>query len=1573
MKNAFKSGISLIAVLLFMLAATTASIIVFRWISQENFSSGARLKASEAYQASQAGLEAVQGWLTNKGADAGALLKVFDEQTTKQPVRLFSNGKNLLGDMKGNKGQSFDVYLTEANTDKTTYKLKFLSVGTARDGSKHIQVGIFNVEGLYKTTVFKPGDINVPNIPAFFGGIQSNTQGRFSSAIINGDLNVNGLSTQGNLIVTGNMSVMDNGEKYIGCRSSTDFTRVGDMYVLGNVDIRGFTICGDAYIGGLLTTTSDPQFLKGLYADGGIKSNGLCVYGNTTLGGDLISDNGSRVTFDGDLVMDPPAGSTAQITIVDGSLINAGGNIWSMSDLFKTKEYNANNRDKYGNLKLGGFGKRLLSPPSTASTCTADPNPTGFASKHLYIPIQPSGKAKSCATHGTAYGCGSDPNKWFQQTFDNPGIQCPEPDPEVETEPCTNVQQRADTAHFSTLALHESPNIGNKPAGALLLTSMAEQIEDCTKPDGTTYKCVPDPLEVPLDTRTIWLAKGKKLATLVSQGDTTGIPEACRRLVKAPQDAHGNFDSHWGFGDDLGLVSNPSKFVYPSMGDNTGGVCNGNNQYNFLKAANDCYRGLRNNNNLKDILYQNGDMGKKFLPLVVKNPQEKSPCGHFEGHFIFAYEDDMASTMKLPPTTDTSNVFLYFKEGATANMPLEETCSDLPTPCKRNYFIFSEKDIAGSTGSATINGAIFLANGSKVTGSLPDAMIEFNPNLYKELTNAGIIRAKDESWQIGQTEGDNIIDDKYYIPSTSHLRVKLESQYASEEKVDISTQSNTDAKPAILVMPRAIYLTQEKAEGININSQDFKNYYSVLYLNGATKPATEALHNCQPSNGGIIECILNSASTTCGNSTLCSNHPFFVIVTKDENDTDEGDGEVTPGETDGSTSALSCTAIGSTSVKQGQVPALASIYNATCSNGGAISEVNIIGPDMSNSGTYYNITVSAKCNAEQKTAACPPLTITPSQVLKCNAISNPRLKVGSNISDANIVLSCSDEDDPSNTGALGTPGYPTFNTPSSLAAGSYSNFTVQANCSGTYQSAICAGPLTVVGLECTNNTPFVKAGYNITTAYMPTLTCTDNSTLGSTITWTRSWGNSWTLPSSASAETVYSVGVSAASCGNSGSMITDLSANCGTVTVAGINCNPASLYVGPGGSVPAPALKCTHNNANATGVRYTSTPSSFPFTASTTVGTAYSIAGTAHCGTSSEPYLRTIAFTCPTITVADLPPCDFQQSWCPEIDWETGIKWGEYHPEHDANKNGKCYFWDGQYTGCNGGVVTPGDGGYYVYFNNSNNSNSCWNFSGAKAMPTTCKGPVYTCPAVLTCGDQTIANGGTPSTSYLHCSCGLTPSDISSSWNSGGFDKDVAGEYYVTKTARCVSGGTNLSTTCKVTVAAAIPPNTPACNSTVNHPYGTWDDGNLPSNPKSQCYKRNGQCYICNQGHPADYNCTEQFFWRGDDWPKDQWIGDGFLLNVPCPAGGGNTLDLNTFNSYDSNRPDIPAGEYQVTVPNYINKCHVKCVNGPCNFSGAINRQCSDNCNWDYMADNPVSSGTLTVTGTMNIIYCGNW
>ena len=199
--NQSKKGLSLITVLLFMLVATLAATGVFKWLSTQNKASASRLMQSEVYQASQAGIETARSWMVYHGHDVGALIKQYKE--TKKPILLDS----ILRPLASDKNQKFSVLLVGADTKSYPYKLKFISTGTARSGSKYSQVAIVGVDGLYKVSI--PIERTGIDFDKAFSGRVTNLVGtdKMQSAIVNGDYNGNVPRIDESLIVTGNANL----------------------------------------------------------------------------------------------------------------------------------------------------------------------------------------------------------------------------------------------------------------------------------------------------------------------------------------------------------------------------------------------------------------------------------------------------------------------------------------------------------------------------------------------------------------------------------------------------------------------------------------------------------------------------------------------------------------------------------------------------------------------------------------------------------------------------------------------------------------------------------------------------------------------------------------------------------------------------------------------------------------------------------------------------------------------------------------------------------------------------------------------------------------------------------------------------------------------------------------------------------------------------------------------------------------------------------------------------------------------------------------------------------------------
>ncbi|MDR2594138.1 MAG: hypothetical protein LBC87_05140 [Fibromonadaceae bacterium] len=763
-----KNGISLIAVLMFMLAATTASVVVFKWIGSENFSSAARLKNNEAYQASQAGLENVRGWLTNMGADAGALIRNFEIKGQKPILLNFKSFK-----MESTKKQNFSVYLTGIDVSKQPYQLKFLSVGEARDGAKYSQAAIFDVEGLYKmkaSELPKPSPGNAKKVPPYFGSIGKSTQQTVASAHVIGNLDATaGLSTTGDLIVTGNYTMASgvkvgcpiigndpNQQKYTSRPTNYDAlvkdTVFGNAYIKEDLKADASRYCGSLYVGGNMNINGSTEIWGDLYVKGNLNLNQkLTVYGNVTIIG--------NITFR-----------------------DMQGNPQSATMDFSFKK----------NLLLPGINSTYETP---AKKITVD----GTTCKVGNIPTPPPPVSNTIQTKATEQECKSITG-----------------------------------------------------GGASLLEALGKQLTT-SKEDSNGNPCTtgPDCMYRIRDPITLGAA--------VEDWKVSKIPGGCATLN--------------GYASSNGIIDLPIAGVTSAT---------------FVDAVNSCY-----NNSSGNWTDANGN---KWLVIRINynsayNEFSKQTLGTSNhGNFIIIVENKPGSDGISPPlTTERTNVLLYLKQGAT-------TIEMKPDAGKfMNYFIYSEQDIDKITGSQYLKGNLFMKNGKKVK-EMYDFHIQDNDPLFDALSKAGVIvDNKDKCKGTGLDDCGGEVDDSKpppkieppsdgpnpelsYVPTVPHLKVKMQSVYASTEPTD----SYDEAMKAILVMPRVIYL-----KSIPSNTSDLAKYFKVLYLNDASgaddntiKSNTKCYNTPLVAGKGHV-CSLNLTGTaSCTDNNLLCN-AFYVVIGDD--------------------------------------------------------------------------------------------------------------------------------------------------------------------------------------------------------------------------------------------------------------------------------------------------------------------------------------------------------------------------------------------------------------------------------------------------------------------------------------------------------------------------------------------------------------------------------------------------------------------------------------------------------------------------------------------------------------------
>ncbi|MCQ2097183.1 MAG: hypothetical protein MJY87_04465 [Fibrobacter sp.] len=270
-----KKGVALVTVLLFMTIATIAATAVYKWLNSAERASASRLKQSEAYLASQAGLNAARAWLAYNGEEtAGLVTQLMNGRSNGVVVDL----GNKLTAMSSDLNQSYSVVATEAVPEGGSVKLKLVSTGNGRHGSKYSQVAILKITGLYQ--INPPSSVRKSKYKySYFGGTLSINGGghKKTSMLINGDYNASGeaASVEEDVVVTGNLNVVSGGAISVGGTTcvgghlvmQNDGVELKDVYVAGKSDattessIRG-EIGGTSFFEGNvnLTGNSDISF-----------------------------------------------------------------------------------------------------------------------------------------------------------------------------------------------------------------------------------------------------------------------------------------------------------------------------------------------------------------------------------------------------------------------------------------------------------------------------------------------------------------------------------------------------------------------------------------------------------------------------------------------------------------------------------------------------------------------------------------------------------------------------------------------------------------------------------------------------------------------------------------------------------------------------------------------------------------------------------------------------------------------------------------------------------------------------------------------------------------------------------------------------------------------------------------------------------------------------------------------------------------------------------------------------------------------------------------------------------------
>jgi hypothetical protein len=946
-----KAGVSLIAVLLFMLIATIAATATWKWITSEGFSSTSRMLKREAYQSSIAGIENARAWMTYHPNDVGALIRQYLDGN-RQPVNLDNQLRSLQRD-----GQEYNVWLTGVNVEGSSYKLKVYSAGKARGSAKHNEVAIFNVDGLYRVQIPQEQIAHKTDFDYnYFGGSTSNHGDVFArSMLINGDLlDGNPASIDSNLVVTGNFKVSGNsiavhGTACVGGYLDADNGLVGNnFYVEG--DLKNLKIRPLTAKKGSETINLGNKIYGSLFVNGNITAaNGNQVIdGNLTLRGKWTTNmTGYDAGVKGDLCVETENG---QIYFPSQNReFKAEGNVWMESDY--PMWTGTDNFDKYKRIVLGKKGKDVY-------VKTGHPGSDYVALRAANTFVEQGGKyfgwAADEPTRNSfqwgryAIGTAARQNETYSDVFKNrPGVDGgpvagpigpfggPAGGGQKEgihylynwpsSTDLVKLDAFNDTEWNKELLVYKlnderfwNPSQPNSYKSINFTGNQITGSPYCRMPGNyNMFGMFGAPVGMKEKARpscdvTPWFKVDGTFKTPFPGTKPSDL--TCAQSVKAHCDSLWEEPPSGGCGTAKYLVPDALKtgisyfesYATKSPNATCSQLVNANkNNFNFSNF-NSCYELAKTHDATAEP--ENKILYNDYLVIKVTNNNIfTSSQGTLSGKFIFIFENDLKEMMKLPATSAGSYVFMYFKDGLSGTILPMDNSEGL----EFNYFIYTKNDISNALFNQTVlKGSIYAAvedeaSGEKVCAKVDELTfnkgMEYNQDLVSDLTNARIICNNDGGVCGGvngvnihedEEEEENAIDgengrDRYFISMASQLGVTIDSRYEAEEKPPQLSPADT-LKKSYIVVPRIIYLPSDPYGKL-------EDYYNVLALNGSAVKKEDVVNlvNCSgglPTTGSLFQgAALTQGIYKCTARPANEEElPFWVVVGRSQ----RGDGDI---------------------------------------------------------------------------------------------------------------------------------------------------------------------------------------------------------------------------------------------------------------------------------------------------------------------------------------------------------------------------------------------------------------------------------------------------------------------------------------------------------------------------------------------------------------------------------------------------------------------------------------------------------------------------------------------------------
>ena len=767
-----KAGVSLIAVLLFMLIATIAATATWKWISSEGRSSASRMLKREAYQSSIAGIENTRAWMTFHGNDVGALIKQYYDNGN-QPIKL---NNRLTPWLRAD--QNYDVWLTGVNTESAhNFKLKILSRGTSRGSSVHTEAAVLNVDGLYRVKI--PSESIPMDFDKAFSGTLTNMTNSptIESAIVNGDFSGNQPSVDKELVVTGNVTLQGpvNGAKGLAG---------ADLYVKGNLTLNGNTNIGGpgkvAYVGGdVVKCEGGSEFHpKGDFlVEGSFPADcNIEIDGNMTVGGTLYRDGADRRFKIGKNLVFKKNGDfnwTGVSTLVGGAGTHKEG-VGKKSYLASVSGKDASD-NRIVNLGTDIYLYSSFPAQNCQNGCV----------------ISDEVHMNSC-TSRCAGGTGLEANTYCEGFF-------------------TSCAEKDYGTYRSTIGIPDNRYFSFKSPGSNgrvrpTRISSWDRNDNVLKDIGDDY----------------WknIDKMNAYGRLIKE-ETNTIPQPV--LLKdsttwAQKSANARCR-------ELGFLKVDKS--------NAGKIANGDmqNDDSVWVDLNDCYQKLSNEGD--PILY-NGFMVVKFDGGAGMN-MKQTVTEVLRGKYVFFFESQISGAFYLPPTTEETTIMLFTSRGG-GTLYSAKTDPEHMGPYVFNYFIYADGGTESQLEfkELQINGSVVMANGSKAAISDGGVHLNYNSKVLSDLAQAGIIEQNPEYTAV--VNGDESAaggsgvsvaggHDAYFIATAPQLHVTLVSQSESSEEAPSGAAANVEVATSFIVLPRVIYLPKNPYGKLG-------DYFSVVNLNG---------------------------------------------------------------------------------------------------------------------------------------------------------------------------------------------------------------------------------------------------------------------------------------------------------------------------------------------------------------------------------------------------------------------------------------------------------------------------------------------------------------------------------------------------------------------------------------------------------------------------------------------------------------------------------------------------------------------------------------------------------------------